>query len=101
MAAAGSSPRSGRPAPSPTRAASVSGRARSQTTDAAGGDEPAVLGLSTAPPATETTDGRRVGAGLGAAPSASASRKAASPSRANSSGTVSPVAASTSASESR
>ena len=57
-------------------------------------------GLSTAPPATETTEG--VGSAQAAASTAaSALRKAASPSRANSSGTVRPVAASTSASESR
>ena len=57
-------------------------------------------GLSTAPPATETTDG--VGSAQAAAStSASALRKAASPSRAKSSGTVRPVADSTSASESR
>ncbi len=56
--------------------------------------------LSTAPPATETTDGEG-SAQASASTRASARRKAASPSRANSSGTVSPVLASTSASESR
>ena len=52
-ASAGSSPSSGRPAPSPTRAASVSGRARSQTTVPLAAMQPAVVRRSsTAPPAT-------------------------------------------------
>ena len=62
-AAAGSSPRSGRPAPSPTRAASVSGRARSQTTVPLARSRARFSGLSTAPPATETTTGAALGAG--------------------------------------
>ncbi len=56
--------------------------------------------LSTAPPATDTTDGAGSAQASASTP-ASARRKAASPSRVKSSGTVSPVAASTSASESR
>ena len=56
--------------------------------------------LSTAPPATETTEDSG-SAQARASTVASAWRKAASPSRANSSGTVSPVSASTSASESQ
>ena len=97
---AGSPPSSGRPAPSPTRAADVSGRARNQTTMPLWAMIRRLSALSTAPPATDTTDGEG-SAQASASTRASATRKAASPSRANSSGTVNPVMDSTSASESR
>ena len=78
----------------------MSGRARNHTTVPLAAIRRRFCALSTAPPATETTDGA---SSLQAAAStvASACRNAASPSRAKSSGTLSPVAASTSASESR
>ncbi len=100
MASAGSSPRSGRPIPAPTRSARRSGRARSQTTVPLALISARFSGLSTAPPATDRT----VEVSLRHAVSstcASARRKAASPSRSKSAGTVNPVSASTSASESR
>ena len=50
-------PRSGRPAPSPTRSASRCGSARSQTTVPHSRISLRLSALSTAPPATETTVG--------------------------------------------
>jgi hypothetical protein len=88
---------SGRSSPAPTRASSVSGRARSQITVPLASSRSAAPGSAIAPPPRATTSGRPARASRAAR---SRTRKPTSPSRSKISAMLSPAPRSTSASAS-